>query len=231
MEQKMKKSGTRNIRKDMIKEYGEEFIQNYSLFKQGELCFLHCPLLNEPGAPVTYVYEGQVFNFDGTNIISEDERNDVQVFFDHPPVSYWKYNIAQHVDEILGTMLEGKDWTVKNSDSGNDIYRYRDGKFYQMLRGYLFNSWTVEHELTKSQIIVRILQYLKKEVKVSVTEEDKVSSDVNICKADIDVTEEEETPMENSTVILKKKDCIASSYASVASQVSPIEKSILRRRH
>ncbi len=183
-----------SIRKDMVKEYGDKFIENYTLFKEGELCF--CP---EVGNSVTYVYEGQVFNFDGNDITPEQNRNDIQVFFDHLPSEYQSYNIGKHVDGILSTMLEGKDWEIKKD---SEVYRYRDGKFYRVVRGYVFTTWLAEEEMTKKQIINRILQDV---VLISLSPiSDEADEDE---EDDSDVTEEEEeVALETSAVILKKKD-------------------------
>lgn len=170
-----------NIKKDINREYGQQFVENYSLFKQGEICFC-----SEPGM-ITYVYEGQVCNFDGVVIRVEQNRNDVQVFFDHLPESYQTYNIGKHVDSILSIMLDGKDWEIKET---GEVYRYRDGKFYRVIRGYVFTTWLAEEEVAKNQIIVRIL--------------DRVNFDDPSSSAQDMVTEE--TCLETSTVVLTSKD-------------------------
>lgn len=199
------KSAKSNIRKDMISEYGEQFIENYSLFRQGELCFLN--IFNGKSGLV-YVYEGQFFNFNGETILPIEDKNGIQIFFAHFPSAYWKYNISQHVDGIFGTLLEGKDWTI-----GNEVYRYRDGKFYQVVRGYVFSSWMIEEELSKNKVMVRILKDIcsfgcsgssEKEVPVGEVKaepkETKEAEGPEVEEQDGEIT------MENSTIILKKKD-------------------------
>lgn len=177
----------------MASEYGEQFIENYSLFRTGELCFLD---MNDGKPGLIYVYEDQIYKFDGETIYPIEDRNEIQVFFDHSPSVYWKYDITKHVDGILATMLEGKDWTIDD-----EVYRYRDGKFYRVIRGYVFTSWMAEEELSKSKVVTRIL----KDICTSPnTGYDQAASG----SEEIEPSDEgsEETVMESSAIILKKKD-------------------------
>jgi hypothetical protein len=172
------------IKKDIEKIYGDDFIKNYSLFKQGEICFSA-----GNGAPITYVYEGAVMRYTGEVIYPEKEKNDVQVFFDHSPDVYRTFNVTKEVDSILGKMLDGKDWKSSTSQT----YRYRDGKFWEVIPSYVWSGWISELEISKKEMIVRIISqkdFLPASTLEEVEKEER----------------KEENVMENSTVILKRSD-------------------------
>jgi len=137
------------IRKSIEEHYTKNFIENFFLFKQGDICFY-----SEPN--IVYVYEGETMIYDGATISPVVCKNDVQVFFNYTLDDYRKINIANEIDRVLGIMLDGKDWKNKYEET----FRYRSGKFYQVAPSYLWNGWVNETEIFKNNMMIKIIDQM-----------------------------------------------------------------------